>query len=322
MRKTVLVTGSSRGIGASIIKKFAMNNFDVIINYLNSENEALNLKKEIITKYNVKCETIKCDISKETDVISMAGFIKDKFGKIDVLVNNAGICNDMILDFKTYDKSILKKFSFDYMGFMPWIEEGIGIEALQKFNIKWDSYRNAIVIPNFDYEGNLIGIRERHFKPEEIVKGKYRPLFDSGILYNHPTGRTYYGIYENHKNIERKHMVVIFEGEKSVLRYGTIYSENNNIALATLGQNISKDHIQYLIKMKVTHVILAYDSDYEDYNQLKEVEQKYIEKVKILSPYFNVSYLMDYDFELPYKSSPIDGGREVFEHILKNRRIV
>ena len=78
MRKTVLVTGSSRGIGASIIKKFAMNNFDVIINYLNSENEALNLKKEIITKYNVKCETIKCDISKETDVISMAGFIKDK----------------------------------------------------------------------------------------------------------------------------------------------------------------------------------------------------------------------------------------------------
>ena len=102
MRKIVLVTGSSRGIGASIIKKFAMNNFDVIINYLNSENEALTLKKEIITKYNVKCETIKCDISKETDVINMAGFIKDKFGKIDVLVNNAGICNDMILDFKTY----------------------------------------------------------------------------------------------------------------------------------------------------------------------------------------------------------------------------
>ena len=103
MRKTVLVTGSSRGIGASIIKKFAMNNFDVIINYLNSENEAHSLKNEIITKYNVRCETIKCDVSKEEDVINMAGFIKTKFGKIDVLVNNAGICNDMILDFKTYD---------------------------------------------------------------------------------------------------------------------------------------------------------------------------------------------------------------------------
>lgn len=103
MRKTVLVTGSSRGIGASIIEKFAMNNFDVIINYLNSENEALSLKNEIITKSNVRCETIKCDVSKEEDVINMAGLIKAKFGKIDVLVNNAGICNDMILDFKTYD---------------------------------------------------------------------------------------------------------------------------------------------------------------------------------------------------------------------------
>lgn len=103
MRKTVLVTGSSRGIGASIIGKFARNNFDVIINYLNSENEALSLQNEIITKYNVRCETIKCDISKEEEVINMAGFIKDKFGKIDVLVNNAGICNDMILDFKTYE---------------------------------------------------------------------------------------------------------------------------------------------------------------------------------------------------------------------------
>ena len=237
-------------------------------------------------------------------------------------LNNVYIPDVDNLDFKTYDTNILKKFGFDYMGLMPWIEEGIGIETLQKFNIKWDSYRQAIVIPNFDYDGKLIGIRERHFKPEELAKGKYRPLYDSGTLYNHPTGRTFYGIYENHKNIERKHIAIIFEGEKSVLLYGTIYGNHNNVALATLGQNITKDHIQYLLKMKVTHVILAYDSDYEDYKQLKEVEKKYIEKAKILAPYFNVSYLMDFDFELPYKSSPIDGGREIFEKILKNRRIV
>ena len=237
-------------------------------------------------------------------------------------LNNVYIPDVDNLDFKTYDTNILKKFSFDYMGLMPWIEEGIGIETLQKFNIKWDNYRQAIVIPNFDYDGKLIGIRERHFKPEELAKGKYRPLYDCGTLYNHPTGRTFYGIYENHKNIERKHIAIIFEGEKSVLLYGTIYGNNNNVALATLGQNITKDHIQYLLKMKVTHVILAYDSDYEDYKQLKEVEKKYIEKAKILAPYFNVSYLMDFDFELPYKSSPIDGGKEVFEKILKNRRIV
>lgn len=237
-------------------------------------------------------------------------------------LNNIYIPDVNNLDFKTYDKSILRKFSFDYMGLMPWIEEGIGIETLQKFNIKWDSYRSAITIPNFDYDGNLIGIRQRYFKPEDVARGKYRPLYDNKVLYNHPTGRTFYGIYENHTNIERKHIAIIFEGEKSVLLYGTIYGNNNNIALATLGQNITKDHIQYLLKMKVTHVILAYDSDYEDYKQLQEVENKYVEKAKILSPYFNVSILMDYDFELPYKSSPIDGGKDIFEKILKNRRIV
>ena len=226
------------------------------------------------------------------------------------------------LDFKTYNKEILKKFSFDYIGLMPWIEEGITIEALQKFNIKYDSYRNAIVIPNFDYDGQLIGIRERFFRQEDIQKGKYRPLWDNGLLYNHPTGRTFYGIYENHKNIERKHMAIIVEGEKSVLKFSSIYGNENNVMLATLGQNITKDHIQYLLKMKVKHVILGYDSDYEDYDQLRETEQKYIEKGKILAPYFNVSILMDYDFDLPYKSSPIDGGKDIFEKILKNRRII
>lgn len=225
---------------------------------------------------------------------------------------------------KTYDTQILKKFSFDYLGLMPWIQEGMSIEALQKFSIKYDSFQQAIIIPNYDYDGNLIGIRARYLKEADVLKGKYRPYYDiaSHTLYNHPTGKTFYGIYENHKNIERKKIAVIFEGEKSVILYGSIYGNENNIALATLGQNITRDHIQYLIKMKVCHVILAYDTDYEDYDQLHEVEQRYIEKAKILSQYFNVSILMDYDFDLPYKSSPIEGGKDTFEKMINNRRII
>lgn len=237
-------------------------------------------------------------------------------------LNNVYIPDVDNLDFKIYDKSILNKYSFNYMGLMPWIEEGIGVNALQRFSIGYDAGHQAIIIPNFNYEGELIGVRARYFKPEDIAKGKYRPLYANGQLYNHPTGRTFYGIYENHKNIERKRMAIIFEGEKSVLLFETIYGPNNNIALATLGQNITKDHIQYLLKMKVTHVILAYDTDYEDYKDLKTVEAKYKAKAKILSPYFNVSYLIDEEFLLPYKSSPIDGGKDTFERILKNRRIV
>lgn len=226
------------------------------------------------------------------------------------------------LKLKTYDANILRRFSFDYAGLMPWIQEGMSIESLQKFNIKYDGYNHAILIPNYDYDGNLIGIRSRFLRPEDVQKGKYRPLYYKGVLYNHPTGNTFYGIYENKTAIERKKMAIIFEGEKSVLHYGSIYGADNNIALATLGQNITKNHIQHLLKMGVRNVILAYDTDYEDYQQLKEVEKKYIDKAKILSPYFNVSILMDYDFLLPYKSSPIDEGKDIFEEILQHRRII
>lgn len=193
---------------------------------------------------------------------------------------------------------------------------------MQKFNIKYDGWNNCIIIPNFDYNGNLIGVRGRYFNPEDIQKGKYRPIYRDKVLYNHPTGRTFYGIYENHNTIEKKKTCVIFEGEKAVLLYGSIYGVENNIALATLGQNITSDHIQYLLKMGVRNVILAYDTDYEDYKQLAEVEEKYTKKAKLLSPYFNVSVLMDYDFTLPYKSSPIEGGKDAFEKILRNRRII
>ena len=237
-------------------------------------------------------------------------------------LNNTYIPDVDNLNLTTYDKNILKKYSFDYLGFMPWVEEGITIESLQKFNIKYDNYNDAIIIPNFDYNGELIGLRARFFREEDMLKGKYRPVYVNGTLYNHPTGRTFYGIYENHLNIERKKTAVIFEGEKSVLQYNGLYGSDNNVALATLGQNITKDHIQYLLKMKVNNVILAYDTDYEDYAELAEVEQKYIQKAKILSPYFNVSILIDYDFDLPHKSSPIDGGKDIFEKILKNRRII
>lgn len=265
------------------------------------------------------CDLDTSNISQK-DEENFVAYMKDL--KYMQTLNNTIIVDVDDNDFKKYDKQILYKFPFDYVGLMPWIQEGIGIEALQKFNIRYDKKKDAIVIPNFDYSGDLIGIRERFFSEEELKKGKYRPMYYNNVLYNHPTGRTFYGIYENHKAIERKHTVVIFEGEKSVLLYATIYGCENNIALATLGQNITQDHIQYLLKMRVQNVILAYDTDYEDYAQLKNVESKYIAKAELLSPYFNVSILMDYDFILPYKSSPIDSGKETFEKILNERRII
>ena len=101
MKKTVLITGASRGLGASTAKIFAKNNYNIIINYNNSQQEAISLAKELETKYHIETLTIKCDISKEEEVISMIEQSIKKFKKIDVLVNNASIAIDTLFEDKT-----------------------------------------------------------------------------------------------------------------------------------------------------------------------------------------------------------------------------
>ena len=99
--KVCLVTGSSRGIGRSTIIEFAKNGYNVVINYNSNKDSALSLKEEVESKYKIKALAIKCDVSNEEEVVSMIKEIIDKFGRIDVLVNNAGIAVDTFFEFKT-----------------------------------------------------------------------------------------------------------------------------------------------------------------------------------------------------------------------------
>ena len=92
--KVVLVTGSSRGIGKATIIKFASEGYNVVINYIDSDKEAQEVKEFVEKEYNIKALTIKTDVSDESDVKSMVDTIIKEFGKIDVLVNNAGIVFD------------------------------------------------------------------------------------------------------------------------------------------------------------------------------------------------------------------------------------
>lgn len=90
MMKTAIVTGGSRGIGAAIVKMLAKEGYNVIINYNRSEEIAKRMKEEFTSKgYSV--ETFKADVSKREEVKKLVEFTIQKFGKIDVLINNAGI---------------------------------------------------------------------------------------------------------------------------------------------------------------------------------------------------------------------------------------
>lgn len=102
--KVVLVTGSSKGIGKATIKEFASKGYNVVINYNNSEKEALELKECVEKEYNIRALAIKTDVSIELEVKKMIEQVINEFGHIDVLVNNAGIVYDRSFNEITIDE--------------------------------------------------------------------------------------------------------------------------------------------------------------------------------------------------------------------------
>ena len=110
-RKVVLVTGASRGIGAATIIKFAKEGYNVVINYIDSKKEAVlllldgdlefnneldatNLKALVEKEYGVKALLVEADVSNEAEVKKMINEIMNNFGRLDTVINSAGIVFD------------------------------------------------------------------------------------------------------------------------------------------------------------------------------------------------------------------------------------
>lgn len=96
MNQVALITGAARGIGKQIAITLAKAGYDIALNY-RSKTDDLNKTKEEIESYKVKCLLVQGDVSNFEDTQRMAQETIDEFGKIDVLVNNAGITKDMLL---------------------------------------------------------------------------------------------------------------------------------------------------------------------------------------------------------------------------------
>lgn len=87
--KTVLITGSSRGIGEAIAKKLNKS-YNLVLTYNKNKDKALNLLSDL-RKENPNVITVKCDVKKEEDVNNLFDLAEKNFSHVDILINNAGI---------------------------------------------------------------------------------------------------------------------------------------------------------------------------------------------------------------------------------------
>lgn len=95
-RRVALITGATRGIGKEIALELAQNGFDIAVNYRSIQEGMEDIKKEIEAK-GVRCEFVGADVANFEQCESMVKETIEKFGKIDVLVNNAGITKDGLI---------------------------------------------------------------------------------------------------------------------------------------------------------------------------------------------------------------------------------
>ena len=157
----VLVTGSSRGIGKSIILEYAKHGYDVVINYNNSKDEALKLKDYVINTYKVRALAIKCDIKKEQDIDTLIERIYSEFGSLDVLINNASIALDQDFTLKTKDE-FMKVLEVNLVGTYL-LAKKIGLKMLDEkkgniINITSTNGIDTTYPESIDYDASKAGV--------------------------------------------------------------------------------------------------------------------------------------------------------------------
>ena len=230
--------------------------------------------------------------------------------------------NTIIL--KEYETDILDRFNYE-IKIGPWLREDITQDALDQAKIGYYPGADQITIPHFDKEGRFIGLRGRTVCAEEGERfGKYRPMKINKLLYNHPLGMNLYNFNNSKDNIKVMRKAIIFEGEKSVLKYQSYFGLENDISVACCGSSVSAYQIQMLLDAGAEEIIIAFDRQFqaigdEEFKHLKTNLLRLRDKYK---NYATISFIFDKNMITDYKSSPIDEGPEKFLQLFKERIIL
>lgn len=228
---------------------------------------------------------------------------------------------DYHIELKEYEKDILPNLNYDIQ-ITPWLEEDITQEVLNKAMIGYFPGGDQISIPHFDSKGRFVGLRGRTMCKEEAEQfGKYRPIKCCQKLYNHPLGMNLYGYNWNKDIIQKYRTAIIFESEKSVLKYASYFGWDNNISTACCGSHISNYQVQLLLDLNVNEIVVAMDRQFQEIGdaEWKHLTDNLIKLHNRYKNYTNISFIFDKEKITDYKSSPIDEGKEKFLELFEKR---
>lgn len=205
-----------------------------------------------------------------------------------------------------------KKISEDFLQQYPlyivpeWVQEGINAEVQSKYGIRIDPKRNRWLIPIRNENGELVVVKARASLSnwEKLGIEKYKYYKDYKGKY---TNNVLFGLYYNHKYIKERNEIILFEGEKSVMKAESM-GFRNAVALGT--NCINKNLLPKVLQLHCD-VVLALDKDIPI--QLVKYE------CARLSMFSNVYYTYDKDNLLGKKDSPVDQGLGVWLELYNNK---
>lgn len=235
-------------------------------------------------------------LEKKNIILPFKGFFK----KI------AGQTRKPELYLKKYDEAILQ----DYMGYHSLLfnKDGIGYDVQQIFQVGYDVYSNRITIPQWDVNGNLVGIMGRLNSEDAPKESRWLPVI--------PCQRslTLFGYHFNYADIQEKQICLIGESEKFVMQTRSMGIRNT---LATCGCDISSMQARYIKALMCKAIVLCYDEGLEESQLIKQAR-----KLQVDTPLYKNRVGFIYDprneiLEKGSKKSPSDLGIEALRSLLK-----
>lgn len=215
----------------------------------------------------------------------------------------------------TYPNSIIECFTKFYP--TEWLNDGITKESMEKFNIRYSTPQNKIIIPHYNPDNELIGIRGRALNDWEIENvGKYMPVQIEGKWYSHPLSLNLYALNWNKENIKRTGVCFLVESEKACLQMeGWDFA---NCSAAVCGSQFNKHALKLLLQTaRPKEIVICFDKEEEPgsdkyFNKLYQIGKKY-------QNYCDFSFLYDRENLLEMKESPTDRGSDTFWKLYRRR---